>query len=711
MNCKSPHHDGPTRLPLRSRSHPQRKSSPRALLLTLLATLGWYGSVPVASAQSVSSPMSSALESEVDTSIRPGDDFFAYANGSWLKAAKIPSDKERWNAFNEIGELSRRQVLKLLDDAGAEHQGSTARKVADFRAAYLNESAIEAHGISPLKPLFDRIARVRNKAALTDLLGRSMRADVDPLNWAVYESSHLFGLAVQQGNHGEKNHVAYLLQGGLGLPDRQHYIGTESGNQALRNQYQAYIGRMLALADFKDAMQRAQAVMALEIAIAQSHATHEASANDHNSDNLWTRANFAQQAPGMDWSAFFAAAGLDKQQAFVVWQPSAVKGAAALVASTPLRTWKDYLRFRIIDRYADVLPHAFSAEALALHAAATIGQPQPAARAQRAIDETQLAMSEALGRLYVERHFPPEHKAKLQAIVANVLAGFRHRVETVTWMSPGTKALALAKLKALYFGVGYPEEWQDYSDLIIDPADAVGNLQRVAERNYRQALARLDQPMARKQWWIAPQTAGAVLLFQQNAYNFPAALLQVPKFDPSASDAANYGAIGAIVGHEISHYIDPLGAEYEVSGANRRWWTAEDISGYEAAVKPLVRQFSDYCVFSDLAVNGKLTLSENLADLGGLNAAFDAYRRTLGDAANDKDYLRQQDRQFFIGFARSWRSKYSEAGLRTQIASNNHAPENYRIATVRNIDAWYAAFDVQPGQQLYLEPKARLRIW
>jgi len=673
-------------------------------------TLSWWtGSAALAQATDYRPP--STLESGVDPTIRPGDDFFAYANGGWLKTTEIPTGKDRWTARNEIDELTRQQVLKILDDAGAEPAGPTARKVADFRAAYLNETAIEARGIAALQPLLDSIDHVQNKAALTRLLGSKLGADVDPLNWGAYRSSHLLGLSVEPSIHGEKTYVAFLLQGGLGLPDREHYVSAERPMQALRARYQEYIGRLMALAGFDRADQRAQAVMELETALAQAQSTREQSANDHNADNLWTRADFARQAPGMDWSAFFAAAGLARQAAFVAWQPGALKRLAALVASQPLDTWKDYLRFHVFDASADVLPRVFAEQALALHGDAATGQSEPSSRAQRAVEATKAAMSDALGRMYAERYFPAAQKARVQAIVGNVIAAFRQRVEAATWMSPRTRTLALAKLKTLYFGIGYPETWQDYSDLAVDPEDAMGNLRRVAEWNYRHALARLGQPVDMTEWWIAPQRVGAVLVFQQNAYNFPAALLQAPKFDRTASDAANYGAIGAIVGHEVSHFVDLLGAEYDAEGRMRHWWTAEDLTRFQALIAPLVNQFSSYRPFPEVSIDGKRTQTENIADLAGLATAFDAYRKTLGSRATDKAYVRQQDREFFIGFARSWRSKTSESAIRAQLASDNHAPESYRIATVRNIDAWYDAFDVRPGQRLYLEPGKRVRIW
>jgi len=643
----------------------------------------------------------SAAISAATTEPQPGDDFFAYANSAWLQATKIPDGAPRWTARSEINDLTRRQLDKLVDDTAGAPADSNARKVANFRAAYLDDEAIESDGVTPLAPTLGRINAISDRTALTRFLGSELRADVDPLNLGIYDSTHLLGLSVEPGLHGEANNVALLLQGGLGLGDRDRYLGTAPDDQSLRTRYERYIGRMLALAGFDQAEQRAAGVMALEIAIARTHATSAASADEANASNLWTRADFARQAPGMDWSAFFAAAKLSKQQSFVVWQPGAVTGAAALVASEPLAAWLDYLRFHVIHAHVDVLPHAFADEAL----------NQSGPREQRALTTTQQAMSGILGQLYAERHFPPQQKARVQAIAANVIAAFRQRVAAVTWLSPASKKQALAKLKTVYFGMGYPEKWQDYSDLKIDAADPIGNQQRLVDWNYEHALARVGKPVDLTQWWISPQTAGAVLLFQQNAYNFSAALLQAPKFDATASDAMNYGAIGAIIGHEASHFVDTLGADYDASRRKLHWWTAEDMAGYEAATRPLVEQFSGYRPLPDMTIDGKRTLVENVADLGGLAAAFDAYRHTLGSKASDKQYVKQLDREFFIGFARAWRSKTRQEALREQLTTDSHAPETFRIATVRNLDEWYEAFYVKPGQTLYLEPEARVRIW
>jgi putative endopeptidase len=666
--------------------------------------------VPELRAQPAAERRATVLGRTVDTTIVPGDDFFAYANGAWLKATAIPPGRERWNARDEINEVTRQRIARLLDDARTALPGSSARKVADFRAAWMDEEVIEARGRAPLTSQLDSIDAIADKEALARVLGRRMRADVDPLNWALYTSSSLLGLSVEPSIHGERTNVAFLLQGGLGLPDREQYLGAEPRAQSLRATYLGYVTDLLTFAGVDRADQRAVEVLALETAIAQSHAPRRVSANDRNADSVWSRADFARRAPGMDWSAFFAAAGLDKQDSLVAWQPTAIRGVGALIASRSLETWKDYLRFHVVAEHADVLPRIVAERALALRVAAMPGQSPPADRTQRASDATQTAMRDAIGRMYAERHFPAEQKARVQRIVGDVTAAFIRRVEAATWMSPPTRAVALSKLKALHVGIGYPDHWPDHTDLLIDARDAVGNRRRIADRDYRRALSRLGQPVDMREWWIPPQMPGAILVFQQNMYAFAAALLQPPKFDAAASDAASYGAIGAIIGHDVTHFIDVLGAEYGLDGAMRRWWTPGDSSRYRALSEPLERQFAAYRPFADAPIDGELTLRENIADLAGLAAAFDAHRLSLGARVTDRDHVRQQDREFFIAFVQAWRTRMSDAALRAQL-TNDHAPEMYRFSTVRNMDAWYDAFGVVPGHRLFLEPKARVRIW
>jgi len=660
-----------------------------------------FALILIAAALSLSSAaQTSRLESSVDASVSPGDDFFAYANGSWLKATAIPAGRERWGARDELEAQARVRVAALLDAASTAPAGSAARKVADFRAAYLNEAAIEARGLASLKPLLDRIEKIANKTDLTRELARGMRADVDPMGFGIYDSATVLGLSVGQCIHGEKNNVAFLLQGGLGLPDRDDYLSGDPAKKALRDRYREQIATMLTLAGLSRGDERASAVLELETAIAQSHATRETSSNDHNADTVWTRADFVQRAPGLDWTAFFDAAGLAGQKELVVWQPTAVTGLAAQVASQSLDAWKDYLRFHAIHDFADVLPRAF---------AAADADAQPS-RAERALAATQSAMSGALGRMYAERYFPVEQKARAERISDNVRAALIKRVESSTWMSPATKASALLKLKTLYVGLGYPDQWDDDSSLKVDPKDPLGNLMRVFDRDRRNAIARLGQPVNLKFWYIAPQRVGAILVFQQNAYVMAAALLEPPKYQTS-SDAAAYGSLGALIGHDLTHYIDALGAEYDTEHRMRHWWTDEDKQHFDALTQPLADQFSGYQPLPGLSINGKLTLTENIADLGGLAAAFDAYRKTLGTRAKDADYVRAQDREFFIAYAQTQRRKISESAMRKQIATNDHAPEDYRAGTVRNLDAWYAAFDVQPGQRLYLAPEGRVGVW
>jgi endothelin-converting enzyme/putative endopeptidase len=646
-------------------------------------------------------------EAGVSATIPPGDDFFGYANAEWLDATHVPDGRGRWGARDEINGTTRQQVAEVVADAVKRPADGSEHKVGDFYSAYLDEAAIEKRDSAPLAALLGSVDQVRDKGALAKWLGGNLTADVDPLNSGVYSSKYSpIGLAVDYGIHGETKNFAYLLQGGLGLPTRESYLDDSETARELRGRYLQYVARMLTLAGFDHAQDRALAVLVLETAIARIHAPDDASAKDQNADHHWTRADFTARAPGMDWNAFFAAAGLAGQDDFVAWQPDALVGTAALIASEPLPAWQDYLRFHLADRYAEVLPQRFADAERGFR-----GADLPATRAQRALDATNRLMPLAVGRLYVEKHFPFEAKANVQVILANVLDAFRHRVDHASWMTPASRAQALAKLNALNFGVGYPDQWPDDSALVIDRRDAFGNLRRIAAWNYRTTLARLNRPVDRHRWTISPQLAMGSLNFLRNSYNFSAGLLQPPKFDRAASEAANYGAIGAIFGHEISHFVDTLGADYDTRGALTRWWTEVDAEQYDAACRALEIQFSTYRPFPDLPLNGRLTLVENVADLAGLTAALDAYRRVLGSRASNREYLRQQDRQFFIGFARAWRVKFTDDGLRTQSTGNDHAPEIFRVATVRNLDAWYDAFDIKPGQRLYLPPDQRARVW
>ncbi|MEP6765038.1 MAG: M13 family metallopeptidase [Gemmatimonadaceae bacterium] len=678
------------------------------LKIALLLVLVWPFSDIEPQAQRDRGP--ARLGNAVDPGIKPGDDFFGYANGAWLKSTVIPAGKDRWGSRDEVAELTRKQSTAILDDARTARAGSLARKVADFRTAFASQSAIEAKGVAPLAPMFSRIDNVSNKLALTRLLGQTMHADVDPLNIGVYTSLSVLGLSVEHSIHGEKTYSAFLLQGGLALGEgaRDAYLSKDAFAIEKRSRYRTYVARVLTLSGFDKADRRAESVLALETAIAETQATDVATVVDRNADNRWSRADFAHEAPGMDWGAFFEAAGLGKLQTVVAWQPSAVKGVAALVGSQSLDAWKDYLRFHTINEYVDVLPVVFAEAAAGVsggHAVRDASQ-----RNERALTVTQSTMANAIGELYAKRYFSPKQKTRVNAIIANVVTAFREHVARVTWLSAASRRTALTKIDRLYVGIGYPDAWENWGDLRIDSTDAFGNAQRIGERNLRHAIARLVKPYDQHEWTLPPQTVGAMLIFQQNAYTFTAALLQPPKYDSTASDAAMYGAIGAIIGHDISHFVDVLGADYEPDGRTHRWWTVDDSAKFEAAAEPIVKQFSSYQPLPGMNVDGRLTRTENVADLAGLTTAFEAYRKSIGAKVTDMNYVRMNDRKFFISFAQAFRTKMNEKAMRAQIASD-HAPEMYRFSTVRNIDAWYEAFNVVPGQKLYVEPKARVRIW
>ena len=640
--------------------------------------------------------------------VLPGDDFYAHVNGDWMRGTAIPADRSSWGSFAMLAEETNRRITALIEalPAGA-GQGSEARQVGDFYRSWMDEAAIEAKGWAPIKPMLTKINAIRDQAGLARALGESLRADVDPLNATNFYTENLFGLWVAQDLNDTTRNVAYLLQGGLGLPDRAFYQSDSARMQGLRAGYQAHIAAVLKLAGYRDAPARAARVFALEQQIAASHASREDSADVAKGNNAWRAGDFASKAPGLDWKAFFQAAGLGQQTDFIVWHPTAMTGSAALVASVPLATWKDFLAFHAINHFSTALPKAAADQRFAFYGSVLSGTPQQSPRSKRALAATNAALSDAVGKLYVERYFPPESKARVQQMVTNIVAAFSRRIDKLDWMAPATKAQAQEKLKTLYVGVGYPERWENYAGLRVVRGDALGNVQRAEQFHYRQELAKLGQVPDRKAWAMPAQLVNAVNLPLQNALNFPAAILQPPFFDAKASDAANYGGIGATIGHEISHSFDDQGAQFDAQGKLRDWWTPADLAHFQAASRQLVEQFAAYKPFPDLAVNGQLTLSENLADLAGVAAAYDAF--TLSQQG--KPAQPDAQRAFFLGYGVSWRSKAREAAARQQILTDGHAPAQYRAATVRNLDAWYPAFDVQPGQQLYLAPEQRVRVW
>ncbi|MGZ8356533.1 MAG: M13 family metallopeptidase [Telluria sp.] len=673
-----------------------------AIALALCAS---FANAPVQAQAPAAAPAPAATPS---MTVMPGDDFFAYANADWLAKTEIPADRSTWGAGAALAEETNERIRKMIESIAADKNAKgEARMVADYYSTFMDEAGIEAKGTGPLKAELAKIDAIKDRAGLVRALGASLRADVDPLNATDFFTENLFGLWVAQGLNEPSRNMPYLLQGGLGMPDRAYYLTQSERMAGLRTKYQQHIAAMLKLAGYADAEARAARVFALEMAIAQSHAPREDSANVLKANNSWTMKDFAANAPGMDWSAFFKAAGLSGQNKFIVWHPGAVKGAASLVGSGDVAAWKDFLAFHTINHHASMLPKAFADQNFEFYGNAMSGTPQQSLRWKRALNATNAALDEPVGHLYVDRYFPAENKKRLQEMVGNIVTAFSKRVEKLDWMAPATRAHAQEKLKTLYVGIGYPDKWKSYSGLKIVKGDALGNAVRAERFQYAQALAKLKKPVDRTEWSMPPHVVNAVNMPMQNSLNFPAAILQPPFFDPKASDAVNYGAIGAVIGHEISHSFDDQGAQFDAQGRLRDWWTKADLEHFKTAANKLVDQYAAYKPFPDLAVNGQLTLSENLADLAGLAASYDAFKAAQAGKASPVN----GDREFFIGYGNTWRSKAREGAARQRILTDGHSPGEYRTATVRNLDAWYQAFDVKPGQKLYLAPAERVRVW
>ncbi len=666
-----------------------------------------------AAAEAPAKPVSGIDLAAIDKSVQPGDDFYAYANGNWEKTTKIPEDRSSTGVFLEVSELAEKRTAELIQglEKANPSAGSNERKIADYYAAYMDESGIEQRGLAPLQPELDKVEAIASLQDLSRYLGGSLRADTDPLNATDYHTDRLFGVFVAQGLEDPSRNYAYLMQGGLGMPDREYYLSADKPMQDNRAKYQAYIAALLKQAGTADAEAKAKAIFELEMKIAKAHASVVDTQDIHKANNPWDAATLQDKAPGIDWPTLLQAAGLSGEKTLIAWQPDAIRGLSALVASEPLQVWKDYLRFHALDRSASLLPKAYADLNFDFHGRTLQGTPKQRDRWKRAVAATSGALGDAVGQLYAKQYFPPESKAQVEDMVHNILAAFREGIDRLEWMTPETKAKAKAKAETMRVSVGYPETWRDYAGLEIRRDDPLGNALRAEEHEYRHQLAKLGKAPDRGEWWMTPQTVNAVQLPLQNAMNFPAAILEAPFFDPKADAAANYGAIGAVIGHEVSHGFDNLGAEFDAQGRLHNWWTPEDSKHFEAATQKLVEQYNAYEPLPGLHINGQQTLGENIADVSGLQAAYNAWRKSLGGKEPAVIDGLTGDQRFFLAFAQAWRSKMREPTLRARVIGDGHAPGPYRALTVRNIDAWYPAFEVTEGQKLHLAPEERVKIW
>jgi len=649
----------------------------------------------------------------IDRAVDPGDDFYAFANGAWLKRTEIPADRSTWGPSEAMTEDAAQRTRQLLEEAGHSPAaaGTVRQQAVDYYASYMDEAAIEARGLAPLAGILARIAAIESVTDLSRVLGEEVRADVDALNSTNFHTDRLFGVWVTGNLNDPARSVPYLLQGGLDMPDREYYVSDSTRMAAVRQEFTAHVAKMLALAGVSKPDEAAAAVVALETQMARVHATRADSLDVLKANNPWPRAVFPKRAPGLDWTAFLTGARLEGAPIIVVWHPAATRGLSALVRSQPLASWKHWLTFHAVDRNAAVLPTALVDARFAFHGKVLNGTPQLAARWKRGIAATNAALSEAVGQLYVERFFPPETKAQMQAMVKNLVAAFGARIDRLEWMSPATRIKAKQKLATLRVGVGYPDKWIDYHALQIVKGDAFGNRQRAELFDYQRQLAKLSAPVDKGEWWMSPQTVNAVNLPLQNALNFPAAILAPPNFDPAAPAATNYGAIGAVIGHEITHSFDDQGAMFDADGRLANWWTKEDLQHFQAAGAQLAAQYDAYMPFPDLHLNGRQTLSENIADVAGLATAYDGWRASIANGTTPAKGGFTGPQQFFLAYAQSWLVKWREPALRQAVITDGHSPGEYRADAVRNLDAWYDAFDVKPGRRLYLAPDQRVRVW
>jgi putative endopeptidase len=637
----------------------------------------------------------------MDRAIKPGDDFYNYANGAWLKTAKIPSDLTRWGAFTELGLEAEKQVHAILESLAAGAPGSAEQKVGDFYRSYLDTDAIERAGIEPAKQGLSQIAAARTHADIATLFGRPDLGLNCPVN---------IGVTIDEKN--PDRYIVGVSQAGLGLPDRDYYLKDDAKLVELRKKYLAHIERMLALAGEKDAARQAKAIVDLETQIAKLHWPIAKRRERELTYNLRTREQLDALATNYPWKEMLTAGGMQEQREFVVSELDAVQALARFFPSIPVNTWKSYLTYNYLASHAGVLPKAIDDERFDFYGRTLNGQPEQRERWKRAVNALDRTLGEAVGQIYVSKYFSAEAKQKMLTLVENLRRAYAERMQTLPWMSAETKKIAEEKLKTFRPKIGYPDKWKDYSALEIRAGDAFGNTVRSRVFSWEYDLNRLGKPTDRDEWFMSPQTVNAYYNPTFNEIVFPAAILQAPFFDPAADDAVNYGAIGGVIGHEMGHGFDDQGAKSDAHGVLRTWWKPEDETAFKKLVDQLVAQYDTYEALPGLKLNGRLTVGENIGDLGGLTVAHEAYRLSLnGQTPPALDGFSGEQR-FFLSWAQVWRELSREEALRNQVMSNPHSPATFRVlGVVRNMDTWYQAFDVKPEDKLFLPAEQRVKIW
>ena len=640
----------------------------------------------------------------MDTSVRPGDDFFRYVNGKWLAATQIPADKTSIGTFQILRDLSDVRVHAILDRWAADKTlkpGSDEAKVATIYRTFLDEATVEKLDAKPIQPLLDAIREAKTQEDVARLMGRP---------GSLSESFVRAGVSDDQKD--PNTYALYLSQSGLGLPDREYYLRDKFKEQ--KERYQKYVANILQLAGWPDAEKNAADVVAFETKIAEAHWSRAEGRDRDKTYNPTTIADLEKSAPGFPWRAYFNEEGLAKADRVVVRQKTALPKLAALFAATPVDTLKAYEAFHVTDTAAPLLSKRFSDPHWEFHSKYLTGTQEERTRWKRAVSASEMAMGEAIGRTYVAEYFPPESKAKMEALVASLRVALKARIENLQWMTPETKAKALEKLAKFNVKIGYPSKWRDYSALQPVEGDLLGNSQRVAKFRWAIEVNRLGKPVDKSEWGMTPQTVNAYYSATRNEIVFPAAILQPPFFDPNADPAVNYGAIGGVIGHEITHGFDDQGRKSDGSGMLRDWWAADDAAKFEVQASRLGAQYEaiNFPQLPGLHIVGRQTMGENIADLGGILLALDAYKLSLhGRPAPVIDGFTGEQR-VFLGWGQVWRTAMRDGALREQLLTNAHSPGMVRaIAPLRNVDAWYTAFNVKEGEANYVKPEERVRIW
>jgi putative endopeptidase len=672
-----------------------------ALNLALVAALGSMSSGVVSPAWA--HKVSGIDLAQFSASVRPQDDLFKAVNGRWLEATEIPADKSNYGVFTALRDKSDADVKAIVEELAAEAQaaGSVNQKIADFFKAYTDLDALDRLGLAPAQAHLARIDAIKNTRELAAYFGQHMPVSGLPLS-----------VGVEADMNNPEIYALWMFQGGLGLPDRDYYLSDDARMVKAREAYVSYMEVLLKEAGSVDAKADAAQVLALETELAKAQWTKVELRDPQKMNNPMTLAQIQALAPGMDWRALFSGSKLAAKGKVIVGQPSYFKAMAQQVAQAPLAQWKLYLKVRRLDASAELLHKPLREAHFAFHGQALMGQKAERPRWQKGIEQLNGALGEALGQVYVQRYFPAENKTQMKVLVNNLLAAYKTSIDGLTWMSPKTKAAAHEKLSTYVVKIGYPDQWRNYGKLQVKAGDALGNAERAARFEYERTAVRVGKKVDRAEWGMTPQTVNAYYNPLFNEIVFPAAILQAPFFDMKADDAVNYGAIGAVIGHEISHGFDDQGSQFDAKGRLRSWWTKEDREAFDKLCAQLVGQFDAYEPLPGKKVNGQLTLGENIADLSGLQIAYKAYQLSLGGKpAPVMDGL-TGDQRFFMGWAQAWRIKMRDEAMLQRLTTDPHSPGQFRAnGAVVNHDGFHEAFGTRQGDGMFKPSEQRIRIW